>query len=136
MTIVLRNELAELGRVSQEVAEFWSQHGLPAELEGDLNLALEEILANIILHGYRDGAEHEIVVRLEAEPAEVRAAVEDDGVAFNPLEAPEPDLSAPLDQRRIGGLGLHLVRNLVDRLQYERRGDRNHLRMTKRIPPP
>lgn len=133
MTIVLRNDLAELERVSQGVSEFWTQHNLPAELEGDLSLALEEILANIIMHGYGDREEHQIVVRLESAADEIQAFVEDDGVAFNPLNAPEPDLTSPLEQRRIGGLGLHLVRNLMDVLNYERRGDRNHFRMTKRL---
>jgi anti-sigma regulatory factor (Ser/Thr protein kinase) len=134
MTIVVRNDLAELHRVGRVVSEFWIDRGLPSELEGDVNLALEEILANVIRHGYGDSREHEIVVRLEADGGEVRVAVEDDGVPFNPLEdAPAVDITAPLAERPIGGLGLFLVRHLMDRLDYERRGERNLFSMAKKV---
>lgn len=133
MTILVRNDLAELERVGRTVEEFWAQCGLPEELEGDVNLALEEMLANVILHGYQDHAEHSIVVSLEMAGDEVRVAIDDDGVPFNPLDAPEADLSGPLETRPIGGLGIHLVRSLMDRLEYGRSADRNHLVMTKRV---
>jgi anti-sigma regulatory factor (Ser/Thr protein kinase) len=136
MTILVRNDLAELHRVGRVVSEFWTDRGLPSELEGDVNLALEEILANVIRHGYGDSREHEIVVRLEADGGEVRVAVEDDGVPFNPLEeAPSVDVTAPLAERPIGGLGLFLVRHLMDRLVYERRGNRNLFSMSKKVSP-
>jgi anti-sigma regulatory factor (Ser/Thr protein kinase) len=133
MTILVRNDLGELERVGRTIAEFWAERGLPVGLEGDVNLALEEMLANVILHGYQDRSEHNIAVSLEANGGEVRVAIEDDGMPFNPLEAPEADLSGPLESRPIGGLGIHLVRSLMDRLEYARSGDRNHLIMTKRV---
>ena len=133
MTIVVRNDLAELERVGRAVGEFWSERALPVELQAVVHLAIEEMLANVILHGYRDQQEHHIAVSLEAEGGEVRVAIDDDGVPFNPLEAPEPDLSAPLENRRIGGLGIHLVRKQMDRLVYQRRGARNYLVMTKQV---
>ena len=133
MTILVRNDLAELERVGRPIAEVWAEHGLPAELEGDVNLALEEMLANVILHGYPDRAAHQITVSLETQEGEVQVAIEDDGVPFNPLEVPEANLSGSLESRPIGGLGIHLVRSLMDRLEYAREGDRNHLTMSKRV---
>jgi serine/threonine-protein kinase RsbW len=133
MTIVVRNDLTELERVGQAVAAFWTEHGLPAELEGDVNLALEEMLSNVMLHGYSDGMEHEITITLDRDGGALRVSIEDDGVAFNPLEAPAADLSGPLERRPIGGLGIFLVRNLMDELEYARRSDRNLLVMTKRL---
>jgi anti-sigma regulatory factor (Ser/Thr protein kinase) len=133
MTIVVRNDLTELERVGQAVAAFWTENGLPAELEGDVNLALEEMLSNVMLHGYPDGMEHEITVTLDRDGGALRVSIEDDGLAFNPLEAPAADLSGPLEQRPIGGLGIFLVRNLMDKLEYARRSERNLLVMTKRL---
>ena len=133
LEIKLGNKLSELGRLSQILIEFGERHGLALKVVHDLNLALEEILANIISHGYTDNREHEIEVRLSAQSGEIKAEVEDDGRPFNPLEAPEPDTTKPLEERIVGGLGIHLVRKLMDGLEHERRGDKNLLIMKKKI---
>ena len=135
MTIVLRNAISELNRVGSLVSEFWARHGLPPELENDVNLALEEIVANVIMHGHQDGLPHEFLVRLQLEDGLLAIEVEDDGVPFNPLEAPEPDVRRPLVDRRIGGLGIHLVRHLMDSLEYRREATKNHLVMKKKVRP-
>jgi anti-sigma regulatory factor (Ser/Thr protein kinase) len=99
----------------------------------DVNLAVEEILTNIISYGYTDNREeHEIKVSVSVQPGEVRVDVEDDGQPFNPLEAPEPDTTKPLEERTAGGLGIHLVRQLMDDLDYKRQGDRNLLSIKKK----
>jgi len=131
LEIKLHNKLSELDRFNQALTEFGRQHRLPDKVMHDLNLALEEILTNIISYGYIDSREHEIRVSLSARPGEVRAEVEDDGQPFNPLEAPEPDITKPLEERTIGGLGIHLVRKLMDALEYKRRADRNILTIRK-----
>jgi phosphoserine phosphatase RsbU/P len=125
--IKLRNNLSEFASASQALTEFGRQQGLPDSVLHDLNLALEEILTNIISYGYTDSGEHEIRVRLSVQPGEVKAEVEDDGQPFNPLDVPEPDTAKLLDERTIGGLGIHLVRKIVDGLEYERQGERNLL---------
>ena len=133
MPIRVRNDLAELERVGRMLGEFWAEHDLPEELAGEINLVLEEMLANVILHGYQDQGDHEIVVKLESQGGELTLAIEDDGVVFNPLEKPRPDLTVPLAERQVGGLGIFLVRELMDHLQYERLEDRNRLTMKKRV---
>ena len=132
MEIKLHNKLSELDRFNQTLTEFGRRHGLAPKVVHDLNLALEEILTNIISYGYTDNREHEIQVRLSVQPGEVRVDVEDDGQPFNPLEAPEPDITKPLEERTIGGLGIHLVRKLMDGLEYKRQGDRNLLTIKKK----
>jgi serine/threonine-protein kinase RsbW len=134
--ITLRNELSELDTMSRRLGEFGVDQRLHPQVVHDLDLALEEILANIMLHGYTDGGEHEIMVRLAVQPGEVRVDVEDDGAPFNPLETPEPDAAIPPSERPIGGLGIHLVRKLMDRLEYRRQGGRNLLTMRKAIAQP
>jgi serine/threonine-protein kinase RsbW len=130
--IKLKNKLSELERFNQSLAEFGRRQGLGSKVMHDLNLALEEILTNVISYGYMDDREHEIKVHLSTQPGAVNAEVEDDGRPFNPLEAPEPDTTKPLEERSIGGLGIQLVRKLTDGLEYKRQADRNLLTLTKK----
>jgi len=130
--IKLHNKLSELRRFNQTLMEFGQHHGLAPTVVHDLNLALEEILTNIISYGYTDSQEHEIRVRLSVRPGEVKAEVEDDGQSFNPLAAPEPNTAKALEERTIGGLGIHLVRTLMDGVEYKRQADRNILTITKK----
>jgi serine phosphatase RsbU (regulator of sigma subunit)/anti-sigma regulatory factor (Ser/Thr protein kinase) len=133
LEINLSNKLSELGRFNQSLTEFGRRHGLAPKVVHDLNLALEEILTNIISYGYTDNREHEIKVRLSMQPGEVQAEVEDDGQPFNPLEAPEADTAQSLEERTIGGLGIHLVRKLMDGLTYKRQEGKNLLLMKKTL---
>ena len=132
LEITLQNKLSEIGRFYQILMEFGQQHGLPDKVMHDFNLAVEEILTNIISYAYTDSREHEIKVCLEVRPGEVKAKVEDDGQPFNPLEAPEPDIAKSLEERTIGGLGIRLVRKLMDGLEYKTQADKNLLTITKK----
>jgi phosphoserine phosphatase RsbU/P len=132
LEIKLSNQLSELDRFSQTLSEFGQRHGLTSKVMHDLNLAMEEILTNIISYGYKDERDHEITVRLSAQLGEVSVEIEDDGQPFNPLEAPEPDITKPLEERKIGGLGIHLVRKLMDGVEYKRQGERNLLTIKKK----
>jgi anti-sigma regulatory factor (Ser/Thr protein kinase) len=133
LSVTLHNRLSELGRLGKVVAAFVEEHHLPDKVLYAVNVALDEILTNIISYGYDDQADHEIVLRLSFDAAELTAEVEDDGRHFNPLEAPEPDLGKPLEERPIGGLGIHLTRKLMDHLEYRRLGGRNLLVMRKKV---
>jgi len=88
---------------------------------------------NVIRYGHPEGGKHEILVWLSLEQDCVIATVEDDGLPFNPLEAPEPDLYSPIETRQVGGLGIHLIRNVTDGLEYRRDGDRNRMVMRKHV---
>jgi len=132
LEIKLSNKLSELERFNQILTEFGRRQGLAPKVVHDLNLAVEEILTNIISYAFTDGREHEIRLHLSVQPEEVRAEVEDDGQPFNPLEASEPDTAKPLEERIIGGLGIHLMRKLMDGLEYKRQGDKNLLAITKK----
>lgn len=135
LSLVVKNDLAEIPRLAEIIAEFCGRHGLSADVEFDLNLALDEIIVNVIRHGYQDQGPHEIGVSFALDGGELTVSVEDDGVPFNPLEAPPPNLNVPFEERQPGGLGIHLVKNLMDELQYQRRGDRNVLTMKKNLWP-
>ena len=133
MTVIVTNAVSEIGRLHASVSQFCRENGLSADIEGDLSLALEEILMNVIRYGHPEGGRHEILINLSLENECVTVEVEDDGTPFNPLDAPEPDIEAPIEKRPIGGLGIHLVRILMDGLEYRRTNGRNLLSMRKRL---
>ena len=130
--ITVTNDLAELERLSRVVEEFGRAAGLSAPVIFDLQLAANEIVTNVILHGYDDEREHAIVVRLVADAGEVTVEVEDDGRPFDPSSVPTPRLDLPLEERPLGGLGVHLARRVTDAIEYRRQDERNVLRMRKK----
>jgi len=123
------NQLAVL---NQFLRDFWSTAGLaPAGMQ-PFELALEEIFMNVVMHGSEPDRTPWVEVCLDGGAAEsVTMTVEDDGPQFDPLSLPPPDLSAGLDQRPVGGLGVFLVRQMMDTVSYQRVGARNQLRMIK-----
>lgn len=126
---------AELTRVISAANGFLESHALPSRPLYSVNLALEEILTNIIKHGCVEGIEHEIHVRLELKTAEVIIECVDDCCEFNPLDAPPPDFDKSIVEREPGGLGIHLVRKTARSMEYWRDRGRNVLRVTVDVPP-
>jgi anti-sigma regulatory factor (Ser/Thr protein kinase) len=133
VSITLVNRLSEIEKVTQLVESFGDEHTLPRQLVFNFTLALDEVLTNVINYGYADEGEHPIVVRLACDGREVSAEVQDEGRPFNPLEAKPPDIEASLEDRPIGGLGVYIVRTLMDALDYRRENGRNILIMSKRL---
>lgn len=134
--IVLSNDLSEIAKLHGELENFGRKCGLLPKTLFELNLILEELLANVISYAYGDNQRHEIVVQADLRNCELVIRVEDDGRAFNPLHSPPPDLERPLEQRRVGGLGLHLVRELTESIEYDRKDGKNLLVVRKRIEDP
>jgi len=137
MELHLRNDLAELDRLHTAVEGFGSQHGLPRRVVFELNLALDEWVTNIVEYGYEDADAHTIAVSLQLDSRDsgrvVHIEVEDDARAFNPLEVAPPRLDVPIEDRSIGGLGIHFVRRCMDAVAYERVGGRNRLLLQKLV---
>ena len=127
------NDLAALAALAERVERFGAEQSLSADVVNALNVVIDEAVSNAINHGYDAGVRGEVAVRLRRGPDRVLVEVEDDGRAFDPLQAPPPDLALPLERRPIGGLGIHLIRNLMDEVSYARVGDRNVLKMAKQL---
>ncbi len=132
-SIELKGELPELEKLPRIVADIGERYRLRPEIVFHLNLVLEEILSNVMTNGYDDAEEHKIRLGLWVQAGELTLEVEDDGAPFNPLDAAPPDLQTPLEDRRIGGLGIHLVRSLTDRMEYQRKDGRNCLTLKKNV---
>jgi anti-sigma regulatory factor (Ser/Thr protein kinase) len=133
VTAVFANETAEIRRIGELAERFGAEQGFGDEDVMAINLVLDEVVANVIEHGYKDGGRHEIRVTLTYEGDVLTVVVEDDARAFDPLQAKPPDLDLPLEERPIGGLGIHIVRSVMNEVAYERRGERNILTMRKTI---
>lgn len=117
-----------------ESAEAWlSARQLPPEASFLVALAIEELVTNCIKYGYDDGLKHTISVVLSVADGTLTLDFVDDGHEFNPLEAPPPDLTLSIEDRPIGGLGIHLLRELTDELTYERRDSTNRVTLVKRM---
>ena len=97
-----------------------------------VDLVMDELVVNIMDYGY-DDADHEIEITFTSEADSITIEITDEGRSFDPLnDAPKPDLSSPIEERRIGGLGVYLARTMMDELVYRREGNRNHLTLVKR----
>jgi len=127
----ISNRPEERKRLLQALQDFAGESHLPDKVLQAADLALEEHLTNVITYGYADELSHQILVRFEIVEDTFQIEVEDDGNAFNPLERPDPDLTLPLEQRPIGGLGIHLMRQFMDQLSYRRENGKNMLLMKK-----
>ena len=117
----------------------WAEQGVSRAVTWPVDVSLDEVLANVVHHGLEGrGESAQVELELSFEPGdpprcEVRVA--DDGPEFDPLSAPAPDTTLGVDERPIGGLGIELVRRLMDEIQYERRDGRNCLRLVRRLVP-
>jgi anti-sigma regulatory factor (Ser/Thr protein kinase) len=133
LTLKVPNDLREIPRVAAELEAFCARHAIPSRMVHRFNLALEEVLTNIIAHAFPTAGGHEIDVRIAHRDGSLQATVSDDGVPFDPLSQPAPDLHVPLEQRRIGGLGIHLLRTLAASAHYRRDDNRNVLSFSLRL---
>ena len=133
-TTTLKNQLSEIVKLEKILDEFGQTQHIPDGVLSSMNLALEEILTNIIFYGYQDTQEHDISLRLTLEGKDFMAEVEDDGRPFNPLDVQGPDITLPLEDRPIGGLGIHLTKKIMDGIDYKQRDGRNLLRLRKTLP--
>jgi anti-sigma regulatory factor (Ser/Thr protein kinase) len=127
----LKNELSELAVLCEHLERIGAELGLSRKCLFEVNLALDELFTNIISYGFPDGSEHLVRVRVAVGEETLTVTIEDDGVAFNPLKRPPPDLPCSLAQCKIGGLGIHLAKNLMDGISYRRRGGKNVLTLRK-----
>ena len=131
LTLTLPNEVSAVAEAVDATRSFCNDHQVTAAVTDDIALALEELLMNVVEHAYGDDQGRSILLALAWHDDTLTAVVEDSGRPFDPTAAPPPDLDAALDDRPIGGLGVHLARSVVDEMRYERAGDINRVTLSK-----
>ncbi len=128
--LAFKAELGNLDQVQAAVEDFAESKQLSAKASYALSLCLEELLTNVVNHGSGEGTkETEISLALALIGEEVQVIIEDNGTPYDPTETPEPDLDALLEDRPIGGLGVHLVRELAHRFEYSHEGGKNRVQI-------
>ena len=129
-------DAAQLSALTQFLQEFWLAAELPPANTLSFELALEEIFMNVVMHASPAGQVPHVDVSLALCDGCLTLMIEDDGPSFDPLSLAAPDVTASLEARRVGGLGVYLVRQMMDAVCYQRVGARNQLSMTKRVREP
>jgi sigma-B regulation protein RsbU (phosphoserine phosphatase) len=138
-TLFITNEMSEVTKLKQFMEGAAREFGIPDDIQLSLNLAVEEAVVNVINYAYPKGTEGDIEINitnslipdLSESSTEVIFTIIDQGVPFDPTTHDEADTTSELEERQIGGLGIHLIRNIMDRVEYQRDGNSNKLTMTK-----
>lgn len=129
--LTIRNAVDELNRVVVLLEQLEEECQLPAGSMLPINLVLEEALSNVIFYAYEAGSSQEIHIEIEYVAPRLKITIKDTGKAFDPTQKEDPNLHLPVEERPIGGLGIFLMRKIMDEISYERLGKENILRMTK-----
>ena len=127
--IVMRNDIQQI----PTLAEWVDGLGIPEELNMPVNLALEEIVSNVMLYAYPNSNSGQVIVEFARTATALIFTVSDSGIAFDPTQQAPADITLSAEDRAIGGLGIHLVRQLMDETTYRREDDKNVLTMVKRV---
>lgn len=131
-TIVLRNDIQEMGRIVDGITQITDSVSCPPVVVHDVTLAIEEIFSNIVFYGFGDDLAHTITLQLSIEKDALILTLQDEGIPFNPLNVQVGRRVTPLEERDKGGMGIILAKNLMDRMEYRRERGKNILRMEKR----
>lgn len=129
----LKNDLSELKALHRHLNNWGGDIRLPADSISRINICIDELFTNIVSYGFKDDLEHIIKFTLNADYNLMIINIEDDGIPFNPLEKIDPDFPANIESAKIGGLGIRIIRKLMDNVCYERKQGNNKLTMKKFI---
>jgi len=127
----LKSKLSELKTLCRHLEDCGNMLELPQKCLLEINLGLDELFTNIISYGFEDESEHQIKFSLAKAEETLVVQVEDDGMPFNPLAAAGPEAARDLDSLDIGGLGIHLVKKMMDDIDYQREEGKNKLILKK-----
>jgi serine/threonine-protein kinase RsbW len=129
--IVIRNNVADLAAVTEAMERVGAEYQMPENLLFQLQIALDEMVSNVIKYAWPEVGEHEIEIRITVRSDAVEVEIIDDGRMFDPRDAPRCDKPLPSQRLRPGGRGVKITKQLVDRIDYARIGNRNHTTLTK-----
>ncbi len=129
--LVIKNHLSEIPHLAEFMEALGREMHLPEVLAMRLNLVLEEAVSNIIMYAYPEKRTDHIFIDIEKKGQAMIFQLSDKGIAFDPTQVKEADISLTADKRPIGGLGIYIIRNIMDEVSYERHGDTNRFTMVK-----
>jgi len=127
----IENDLSEIAKADEKLDNFAEQFGVPPAIAATFHIIFDDLLNNVISYGFNDEQRHFIDISLGLTASSLIVSITDDGVPFNPLAETAPDTTLSIEDRPIGGLGIHIVVNMVDDISYQRTADKNVLTLTK-----
>ena len=129
--ITLTNDVQEVPRLNAFVDEVCEEHGCDMETTMRMNLAIEEAVVIVIDYAYPPDTVGSVDIKVTTDDNHMEFVISDSGTPFDPTKKEDVDISLPVEERRIGGLGIHLVKQLMDKISYERKDGRNVLTLIK-----
>lgn len=131
--IRISNDLEEISLLYEFIEELGEELNLSAETTMNINLALEEAVVNIIMYAYPEEERHEILLKASSNPQQLIFLLTDKGQLFDPTQVPDANIDLPIGEREIGGLGIFLIRSIMNEVSYLRLGNENRLLMKKNL---
>lgn len=129
--IKIVNDLKEIGVLATFIEELGEELSLSAETTMNINLALEEAVANIIMYAYPSEEQHSILLKVTATEKQLIFLLTDKGASFDPTQVDDVDITLPIEERPVGGLGIFLIRSIMNEISYQRIDNENQLIMKK-----
>ena len=129
----IENRIEELTSLAEQIDNLAEEWELSPALAMNINLVIEEAISNIIFYAFKDKVKHEIKISISLENNRLTIIITDNGIPFNPLEQQQPDISLPAGERPVGGLGIFLISQIMDEMNYERNKNENILTLNKCI---
>lgn len=132
-SIILTNDISEINKLSEFVEEIGNELSLAPDVVFNLNLVLEEAVVNIINYAYPKEDHQSIYLSATLHEGSIILVLTDTGVEFDPTMAPEADITLSAEERPIGGLGIFLIRQIMNEVRYDRIDGKNVLTMEKKL---
>lgn len=129
----VENKIDEISSLADEIEVLAEEWKFSKELAMKINLVIEEALSNIIFYAFNDNDKHEISIAVSMDKKDLEITFKDYGIPFNPLSQQKPDINLPAEKRPIGGLGIFLISQVMDKMHYSRKNDQNILVLNKSI---
>ena len=136
LEVQIRNRMPDIDVVEARFLEFAEKNGVSDAVRQTLSMVMDDLLNNVISYAYPKGGDHVIIVDVTLRGSRLVLMIEDDGIPFNPFAEETPDVDLPVEERGIGGLGIHLVRETMDEHHYQRRADKNVVILVKDLDDP
>ena len=131
--LVLKNEISEISKLAVFIEELGEELNLTPDLVFNLNLVLEEAVSNVILYAYPKGEQQEISLSANVSDNNLVFVLTDSGKEFDPTQAPDADITLSAEERQIGGLGIFLIRQIMNQIEYQRIDGKNVLTLGKQL---
>jgi serine/threonine-protein kinase RsbW len=129
--LTLANKVSELERIKSVIDKLIQNWNIPLKTGLSINLALEEAFTNIVNYAFTDNEAHSIEIVFVKNAGQLIITLSDDGIEYDPTQNKNPQIDLPVQDRQVGGLGIYLIRKLMDKVEYMRESGKNYLTLTK-----